>query len=1058
MNTIFKMKIKVVDNPENLLKFDKYVESETIKYWESIYDTIYSIEDCQTVGWIDSRTGIEYSKDTLEYLSSSFVENVVCRKESPCMLEIGVGTGLIFDKVKRKFPKGEFWITDISNKALESKDATMKLLQKATNFDNIPMNKFDVIVINSVVQYFPSCGVLKDVIGMCQNALLDSESYILMGDIRNLKTISKQENVNRELLIHPDFFGKDCKYVTYPNKYNSEMELYRYTMKIPKGDSIENWEGAVKENVNWNCNNDSKDYILFKSLSDGSIVNGYIDPPIFEYQYRCNDIGKLNLPIIKMHFAIESLEMECCANSSGVIVETDRDYIVSSVNNVYDLITKRDLNTIAIVDRDSTKHCYKKILNDVDSLQLPSTTIIIFMKKSYEYIVAILYCLKNKIPFLPLDPKIPRKRLDDILLNFKDFVVLTSLNQYFTAEELNTKSLYDDSVCYYVFTSGSTAKPKLIPLRHEGLTNFVLEHQRIVGISDSDTILHFFNVAFDASLWVILSTLCWGAKLVLWNENQDLNKIIQQEDVNVMFMLPSFVEALDPESVQQITKLAVAGESVSTEVFDSGVEEIYNVYGPSEVTIASHVTLMNREEGVNVGKGLNNVKWKLNGETDEIMISGIGVTPLEKNEYYCTGDKGHVTSDGNLVVDGRLDRQIKLNGFRINLDEIGKHISGHALINDNKLYGFVDSEPTQKKEYLESVLPKYMIPTEWLVVEEFPRTENGKINIKKLKESIFTPIKEFKAEGKIVDIIQEYISLPKNELETTHLFDTGIQSIQIYKLLNQISREMNVRVDSNFLFTNPKIIDFISEVNKSAENSTKICEERCKKTKNTFQEYLSYSFYVLNVLLSLIFYFRGVCKIKQDNVKIITNKLEDSIENVVFSIHPHGPTGEHIWEIFEYIKSNISKTTKMFLFPLLCYSYYYKFLGGISDKTNYKDVKDPLLVTPGYISEIYSTADNPCGISTQYHFFEQVMSSKKDIIPVYMFNVNNKYKRLGNGIKCLFMQPFVWKDKSYDDVKVIFGRKIRSKNYSKIEDLRKDYIIAINQLARLEKTNISFEY
>lgn len=379
-----------------------------------------------------------------------------------------------------------------------------------------------------------------------------------------------------------------------------------------------------------------------------------------------------------------------------------------------------------------------------------------------------------------------------------------------------------DENSYILFTSGSTGKPKGVQISTYNLASFTEWISPILGIDGSEKIVMDQPAySFDLSVSQLYPGICNGATLFSLTKNTiaDFRKLFiefKRSDIEVWVSTPSFVgmcladREFNEMLLPKMRKMLFIGEVLPVEVARKLRErfpkvDIINGYGPTEATVGiSHVVItdkhINSGKSLPVGVKMPNCTIKIvdedgsevkDGEKGEIVIIGPSVSkgyfndeektnevfyidetanvnnidPLLSSEFmdlrfraYKTGDLGCISEDGNIIYNGRKDFQIKLNGYRIEIEDIEnnlrkvENIRNAAVIpvkKDDKivyLKGFVELEnetglsnlknQISIKKSLAKLIPDYMVPRNIVVVEKLPMNTNGKIDRKKLSSEV----------------------------------------------------------------------------------------------------------------------------------------------------------------------------------------------------------------------------------------------------------------------------------------------------------------------------------
>jgi amino acid adenylation domain-containing protein len=356
----------------------------------------------------------------------------------------------------------------------------------------------------------------------------------------------------------------------------------------------------------------------------------------------------------------------------------------------------------------------------------------------------------------------------------------------------------DDDLAYILFTSGSTGLPKGVPLSRHNLFSFVDAFFALgYKIDKNDRFLQMFDMTFDLSLMSYLVPLCVGAcvytiptGVIKYN---GVYSLLEDKNITVALMVPSVLTFLrkyfDEIMLESMRYSLFCGEALYDDVASEWKNcvpnaLVQNVYGPTEATIFC-LTYDCRETNkeyngiVCIGKPMQNIEAVIADENNKILgpnekgelcLTGSQLTKgywnnPEKNAetffsysengvekiYYRTGDLCYVDDDGDFMFAGRVDNQVKIQGFRVELNEIEHHareftkiagVAAVASVNENgntQIFLFLEKfngDLTALETYLKAKLPVYMIPAETKILNSFPLNVNGKIDRKELKKLI----------------------------------------------------------------------------------------------------------------------------------------------------------------------------------------------------------------------------------------------------------------------------------------------------------------------------------
>ncbi|MGD6900410.1 amino acid adenylation domain-containing protein [Bacillus infantis] len=571
------------------------------------------------------------------------------------------------------------------------------------------------------------------------------------------------------------------------------------------------------------------------------------------------------LPLLKeseMEYQINNLNPKLLFNS------TDKPNLISVIEEQ----ARLNPNAVAVTDgernltfRELSETSSRISGSLIDRGIHPEEKIGLAIKNSIEAVSGILGILKAGAVYVPLDPNYPKERIEYML----DDACITSIitdgslglslpetNYIFFKDLVNGQTQISDinpkQLAYIIYTSGSTGRPKGVMVTHENIYYSTLSRNNVYSLKESCRFLLLSSISFDSSMVGIFWTLSIGGSVVLTDmknqlDVQHLLGLIEKEKVTHLLSVPSFIQMLLSQATQeQLSSLEcaiVAGEPFPKSLHAYQKEKfpnlfLFNEYGPTEGTVWSSYYQVDENfnhSSVPIGypsphanifildKHLNLIPQ---GTEGEIYISGQGVTrgynnhPIQTAEkfipspygngerLYKTGDLASYNEDGSIHFHGRVDGQVKINGFRIEVGEIEATIEEEqdvkkavVLLKKEKnlparLFAFIaapnDFSVNELKRKLISRLPHYMVPSSYIVLPELPLTPNGKINTKHLlelkldsnkkKHHIIHPVTaEEKMLCKVLaEILQEEVSLNDS------FFEIGGDSILAIQLSSKL--------------------------------------------------------------------------------------------------------------------------------------------------------------------------------------------------------------------------------------------------------------------------------
>jgi amino acid adenylation domain-containing protein len=528
----------------------------------------------------------------------------------------------------------------------------------------------------------------------------------------------------------------------------------------------------------------------------------------------------------------------------------------------------------------------------------------IFLHDRIDFISAVIAILAAECVFVPLETTFPGKRLERMLRLTGTSFVLTIDDPPFQpsqvssdvgtknglAEETAGRPYNPSDPVYIYFTSGSTGVPRAITGKNESLLHFIRWEIETFGVDENTRVSQLTNPGFDAFLRDVFTPLCAGGCVCIPAAAEtalkadELCRWLDRSRVNLVHCTPvifGIINAANPRpgNFKHLKRIAMSGEPIKPRqlknwfrVFGERIQLI-NFYGPTETTmIKTHYFIRPQDaeaERIPVGKPIKGAQVLIFDENmtacpgeiaGEIYIrtpfSTLGycndpettqqrfrVNPFTKDPgdiLYKTGDSGRISADGNLQLLGRLDRQVKVRGIRVELEEIENHllhfngmmdavvapinviIDGSASIgddNDSLCAYFVSCEepdiPALRK-FLAEQLPDYMVPSYFMRLEQMPLTGNRKTDYRALplpsaemltakRHSPYAAPNDEIEKG-LARLWAELLGLDQKVLGIDDdFFRLGGHSLKGAALVSRVQNLIHVQVPLAELFKNPTI-------------------------------------------------------------------------------------------------------------------------------------------------------------------------------------------------------------------------------------------------------------
>ncbi|MFJ6199256.1 amino acid adenylation domain-containing protein [Micromonospora sp. NPDC092111] len=443
----------------------------------------------------------------------------------------------------------------------------------------------------------------------------------------------------------------------------------------------------------------------------------------------------------------------------------------------------------------------------------PGTMVGISVDRSADLPAALLAILKAGGAYVPLDPGYPADRLtlmiEDTaapvivcgrrtapLLPRHDaaLVLLDQPGEFddYPADDLDEPVAADDPA-YVIYTSGSTGRPKGVLVTHDGVVNLVTD-QSYVSVTATDRVAALATLAFDASTFELWAPLVNGATCVVYEfGGDDLAGLVakaQRDAITVLHLTSPIFRLLEPRHFERLAgvhTILFGGDSVRIDIGVRARESfggrLIHLYGPTETTgFATFLDLAEMTGStpyVPIGGPIRNVHVRVvdeqgrpvpDGATGELVIGGRGVARGYLNrpditaerfvpdpdadpgaDRYRTGDLARITPEGTIQFLGRLDRQIKVRGYRIEPGEIESVLTGHPDVRDAVVVAREDGTGDKRldaylvparpddladrrelvaavRAHVREALPSYQRPATLTVIETIPLTDNLKVD------------------------------------------------------------------------------------------------------------------------------------------------------------------------------------------------------------------------------------------------------------------------------------------------------------------------------------------
>jgi amino acid adenylation domain-containing protein len=422
-------------------------------------------------------------------------------------------------------------------------------------------------------------------------------------------------------------------------------------------------------------------------------------------------------------------------------------------------------------------------------------------------------------------------------------------------------------VAYVIYTSGSTGKPKGVSIPHRAVVNFLTDMQREPGLTMDDVLVAVTTLSFDIAGLELYLPIVTGARVVIATRDQamdgaQLAQLLNDCGATVMQATPVTwrILLLAGWRSRKPIKVLCGGEALPTDLAEELVKcspSVWNMYGPTETTIWSAVCRVRAGEPVRLGRPIANTQFYVvderlqpapTGVPGELLIGGDGVAVgyLNRPELtaekfianpfrpdarvYRTGDLVRYLPNGDLEFLGRSDRQVKIRGFRVELGEIQTLLQQHPQIRETVVVAREDTPGDKRivayfvprteavpnvsvlRQFLETKLPGYMVPSTFVKLAALPLTPNGKIDQRALPKPVTARgdlATKYAAprsddERTIAGIWQEVLQVERVGLHD-NFFDLGGHSLQLMRVYGKINAAFQSEIPIVTLFEHPTV-------------------------------------------------------------------------------------------------------------------------------------------------------------------------------------------------------------------------------------------------------------
>ncbi len=501
-----------------------------------------------------------------------------------------------------------------------------------------------------------------------------------------------------------------------------------------------------------------------------------------------------------------------------------------------------------------------------------SRVALVLSRGDVRWVVACLGVLHAGAAWVPIDPDAPRARVAELTrLAAVDLVITDQANRDRIGDvpwpvldldheppagqrpptRIDPATTDPANAAYAIFTSGSTGTPRAVVVSHANAVNFVRSYQHVFDMTPADRMLQYASPAFDVWVQEIFSALLIGASVWLAGDQERLSvealsQALARERITIAELPPVLMGVLEPDRFPDLRAVSVGGEAFAGSLVTRWANEnrrVINGYGPTETTVGViyHDCARESRSSPPIGRPvLNQRAYVLDeegepvpfGAVGELYVGGLGVTrgylddpattaarfvpdPFDRpgQRMFRTGDLVRRDGNGDLVFVGRRDRQVKINGQRVELGEVEAVLAAQPAVrgavvdlvagtDGARLVAYVSGEVASQRlrGELESRLPRHLVPSRFVAVPAIPLTTNGKVDLAALRA--LPDAREVPASFDELTPLQRRlrdecfaVALPGAQPGAdTDFFTEGGNSLQVIRLLNLVHKIFGVDV------------------------------------------------------------------------------------------------------------------------------------------------------------------------------------------------------------------------------------------------------------------------
>ncbi|OLF11716.1 hypothetical protein BLA60_12400 [Actinophytocola xinjiangensis] len=480
----------------------------------------------------------------------------------------------------------------------------------------------------------------------------------------------------------------------------------------------------------------------------------------------------------------------------------------------------------------------------------PEDVVALTLPRSADAVVALFGVLKSGAAALPIDPDQPAPRIAALLDDAQPALTLSALDRQASSRDDDPDVRPDPAnAAYLLYTSGSTGRPKAVVVRHRGLANLFDDHAAVLFPGpERMRVALTASLAFDTA-WEGLLAMVSGHELHLIGDDvrRDAGALVahvREHRIDLLDVTPSYARLLLEAGLLDGPRpprvLMLGGEDVPAPLWRAVASAPHttghNYYGPTEFTVDSHGREVAGDDP-SIGAPIRNTAAAVLdsrlrpvpvGVAGELYLAGAGCARgyhrrsgltaarfvpdphADGGRMYRTGDLVRYRADGALEYLGRTDDQVQLRGFRVETGEVRARLAEQrcvreaaVVVRDGKLVGYVvgDVEPGELRDHVAAVLPGYMVPSAFVVLDELPLTGNGKLDVRALPAPAPAAGRDPRSrrEERLCALFARVLGVDRVAVDSG-FFESGGDSLLAIRLVGLVRAELGVDLPLRTLF------------------------------------------------------------------------------------------------------------------------------------------------------------------------------------------------------------------------------------------------------------------